>query len=174
MSSSPTRTSTPAAKQASTTAQLAPVAVPEPRPSKASHAQVDRPGQIGRCIIVFKYHLHEYATFSPNGRMLASDDAANGVLLWNLSSHGRTTLPIGAGDWVESVAFGRSGTRLIAITVKDRGMVWDLQNRRRLAAFQTDHTPGYRAAIGVARNGSTFVYGVNNTIVFRSAARPLG
>jgi WD40 repeat protein len=110
--------------------------------------------------------------------MLASGDGANAALIWNLRTRALIKLPIGKGDWVQSLAFGADGQHLMTVTMSNRGDIWNLRSHRlAVPTFEVDQ-PGPLAPFAVA--GATrpglFAYGSNGTIALRSSTtgRPVG
>jgi WD40 repeat protein len=109
--------------------------------------------------------------FSPNGRTLADGDAINGALLWDLKAGTFTRLPVRRGDSVLSLAYSPDGTHLVTIDHQDRGVLWDVAHRHRIASF-----PAQRANlwgpinVAFSRDGNRFATASGNTIVLRSGS----
>jgi WD40 repeat protein/class 3 adenylate cyclase len=109
--------------------------------------------------------------FSPDGRMLASGDGAQSALIWNLSTHSLTKMPIDGGAYVHYLAYGADSNHLAIITNDQRGMLWDVRHHRRISSFSVNSGLWYGSInAAVSRDRTVLAYGTNNAIVLRSTS----
>jgi WD40 repeat protein/class 3 adenylate cyclase len=108
--------------------------------------------------------------FSPDGRTLADGDGPNGAVLWDLSNHTRSVLPVGPNNWVVSLAYAPDGRHLVTISSHNRGVLWDVARRRRLASFPAGGPQHWGpTAVAFSRDGSVFATAAGSTITLRNA-----
>jgi Tol biopolymer transport system component len=115
------------------------------------------------------------ASFSPDGKMLATADQNGSTYLWDVASHSRlAALTDPSSDGVHSVAFSPSGRNLATADHNDSTYVWNVAGRGLTATLggpgigQVDaaaYSPHGKTLATADMDGSTYLWGPGGSVI---------
>lgn len=121
--------------------------------------------------------------FSPDGRTLANGDGGYGAILWNLRTGRGIKLPQGDRRYVLSLAWNRTGTRLVTVDGGDpagnpsHAELWDISRHpaHRLATWNAENAQGWATSVAFSPTVNIVATGASGIISLRDAStgRPL-
>jgi WD40 repeat protein len=105
--------------------------------------------------------------------MLANGDGGYGAILWNLRTGRGTRLPQGTGRYVLSLAWDRTGTRLVTVDGGDpaghpsHAELWDVSRRpaRRLATWDAENAQGWATSVGFSPTANIVATGTSSGVI---------
>ena len=137
------------------------------RPLTSEAEKALRTAHIHQTAILQGHTAHvRFASFSPDGKTIASASSDYSIRIWNANSGEAITVLKGHNFTVQSVCFSTDGKQLVSASWDDTIRIWDIKTRKTIKTIQghtnritySNFSPDGRYIISASRDGSIRIW----------------